>query len=79
MTAPRNLKAFARSQGLREEIRVMLGQHPPLSPPLTAKHLQPRLSRRVELRTIQWHIQQIRLQAELESLRADLRSPQCIP
>ena len=59
MTRPRNAR-IARAQALRAEIRELLEQHPPLAPPLTAKHLQPLLTRCVELRTIRWHVQQLR-------------------
>jgi repressor of nif and glnA expression len=53
-------KAVERSQALREEIRRVLIEHPPLSPPLTAKHVQPRLSRQVALRTVRWHLRALR-------------------
>jgi hypothetical protein len=60
VTLPRNPGAVERSQALREEIRRALLEHPPLAPPLTAKHLQPRLSRCISLRTIRWHMHALR-------------------
>jgi hypothetical protein len=56
--------AIRDSQQLREEIRRLLLDHPQAAPLLTAKHLQPRLSRRVGLRTISWHMHEIRKQWE---------------
>jgi hypothetical protein len=74
--APRNPRAVARGQALRAEIRAMLEQHPPLLPPLAAKDILRRLSRRPlpSVRTVRWHVSQIRLAAELESL-ADVLPP----
>ena len=57
---PRNRKGFERGQTLRAEIRAMLEAHSPLAPPLTGKEIQARLSRWAHVRTVQWHVQQIR-------------------
>jgi hypothetical protein len=64
VTAPRNRKAVERGQALRAEIRALLEAHPPLAPPLTAKHVQPRLSRSASLRTIRRHLQALRSGAD---------------
>jgi hypothetical protein len=78
---PRNLKAYVRGQALRAEIRALLAAHPPLLPPLEAKDILKRLQRRPSpsLRTIRWHVAQIRLQAELEALQAALPPGQFTP
>jgi hypothetical protein len=80
VTGPRNVKAFRRGQALRGEIRALLEQQPPLAPPLAAKDILRRLTRRPlpAERTVRWHVAQIRLQAELESLRTELPSRQCM-
>lgn len=60
---PRNRKGFERGQRLRAEIRAMLEAHSPLAPPLSGKEIQARLTSfgyKLELRTVQWHVQQIR-------------------
>jgi len=64
VTGPRNRKALERSQEVREEIRRMLLEHPPLAPPLTAKEVRTRLGARApSLRAVQWHVQAIRVGA----------------
>ena len=57
---PRNLQAYELSRTVRREIRALLEQHPATAPALTAKAIQPALSRRLSLRAIQWHIRAIR-------------------
>lgn len=61
MTAPRNRKAFEAAQALQAEICSLLNAHPPLAPPLTAKHVQPHLSRPASLRTIRRYMHAIRV------------------
>jgi hypothetical protein len=75
------MKAFRRARRLRAKIRALLEAHPPLLPPLSAKEIRARLAPpRPALRTVQWHVRQIRLAAELADLRADaLRAAQFIP
>jgi len=71
MSGPRNLRAYKRGQRLRAEIRNILASHPPLLPPLSARDILKRIRRRPlpSERTVCWHVTQIRLQAEIESLR----------
>jgi hypothetical protein len=79
--APRNPRAVARGQALRAEIRALLEQHPALLPPLAAKDILRRLTRRPlpSARTVRWHVAQIRLQAELEALQEVLPPRQFTP
>lgn len=81
MSGPRNLKAVRRAQRLRAKIRALLEERPPLLPPLSDKEIRSRLAPpRPALRTVQWHVRQIRLEAELANLGADaLRAAQFIP
>ena len=78
-TGPRNRKAFASGQRHRELIRQILIQHAersPLARPLTGKELQGMLAHRgihLALSTVCWHVQQIRLAADLEALDAELK------
>lgn len=62
-TVPRNRRLYDQGCALRAEIFAILAAHPPLRKPLTAKDVQPRLSRMVPLRTIQWHMRAIRCEA----------------
>jgi hypothetical protein len=82
VTGPRNPRAFARGQRLRAEIRSLLEQRPPLLPPLTAKEIRARLTHRPlpSVRTVQWHVAAVRLEAQLAPLSGDdsLRSAQFI-
>ncbi|HUN74382.1 MAG TPA: hypothetical protein VMU40_07700 [Steroidobacteraceae bacterium] len=74
-------RAVEHSVRLRAEIRAMLEAHPPLRSPLTAKEIRQRLkwSHAPSLRTVQWHMAAIRLEAELAALSDDsLRSAQFI-
>lgn len=73
MSAPRNLRAYERGQALRNEIRVILESRSQLQPPLTARAILKLLECRRPMpseRTVQWHVTQLRLQEELESLDA---------
>jgi hypothetical protein len=45
---------------VRKEIQALLERHPATAPVLTAKIIQPHLSRRLSLRAIRWHMQAIR-------------------
>lgn len=60
MKGPRNRPAFERGQTLRHEIVTLLLAHSPLGRPLTAKQIQPRLSRAVSLQNIWYHLRAIR-------------------
>lgn len=63
MSGPRNRQAYERGQLIRSAIRAMLESHSPLAPPLIAKEIQARLVRvgyKLEVRQVQWHVQQIR-------------------
>lgn len=68
MSSPRNLRAFARGQRIRAEIRDVLASHNPLLPPLTAKHVLARLTCRPlpSARTVQWHIAAIHTDAIID-------------
>lgn len=63
----RNPRAFARGQRIRAEIRSILETHPPLLPPLSAKDVRSRLTRKPlpAERTIRWHMAAIRTDAIL--------------
>jgi hypothetical protein len=67
---PRNRAAYARGQRIRAEIRAILLEHPPLAPPLTAKAIAIRLTRRPvpSERCIRWHVAAIRMEYELAEL-----------
>ena len=79
---PRNRRAVARGARNRETIRQMMLQHAtehPLSRPLTGKELQRLLRDRgihLGLSAILWHVQHVRLQADLEALDVELRRNQ---
>jgi hypothetical protein len=45
---------------MRAEIRAMMLAHPAAAEPLTWKHIQPRLSRPLSERAIQWHMKAVR-------------------
>jgi hypothetical protein len=64
MVAARNKQLYAQGQAVRADIRSILEQHSPLLPPLTAKSIRLRLRRHsfLALRTIQWHLHEIRSQ-----------------
>ncbi len=78
-TGPRNRKAFAAGQRHRELIRQILIQHAersPLGRPLTAKQIQWHLKGLgvyLAPSTIAWHVNRIRLAADIEALDAELR------
>jgi hypothetical protein len=57
---PRNKQARELSESVRKEIQALLERHPATAPVLTAKSIQPHLSRRLSLRAIRWHVQAIR-------------------
>jgi len=57
---PRNVALFEQGQTIRAEIRSLLVSHPSTSKPLEAKQIQPILSRRLAIRTVQWHMESIR-------------------
>jgi hypothetical protein len=57
---PRNRPRFERGRVNRAEIHAALLAQPSDAKPLTAKRIQPLLSRHLEERTIQWHMQAIR-------------------
>ena len=77
-TGPRNLKAFAAGQRHRELIRQILIQHAersPLGRQLTGKEIAARLrAHGISLApsTVAWHVQQIRLAADLAALEGEL-------
>jgi hypothetical protein len=83
VTGPRNARSVARAQRQRAEIRRVWLELVQLQPferhthKDIAKHLPFRLSRS----TIYWHMQRIRLEAELEAMTATgaLDSVRCIP
>jgi repressor of nif and glnA expression len=60
MTTPRNRLQWEAGQAIRAEIRQILFERNPLSHPLTAEQIGWRLSREISVRTIRWHLQQIR-------------------
>ncbi len=76
---PRNRRAAARGARTRELIRQLMLEHAarnPLSRPLTGKELQAMLAHRgirLGLSAILWHVQHVRLQADLEALDVELR------
>ena len=75
---PRNRRAFAAGIRHRTMIRELLIQHAersPLGRPLTAKQIQWHLKGRgvyLAPSTVAWHVQQIRLAADIEALDAEL-------
>ena len=75
---PRNRTAAARGARTRELIRQAMLAHAvehPLGRPLTGKQLQIALRARgiyLALSTILWHVQRIRLQADIEALDVEL-------
>ena len=77
--AARNKAAAARGARTREAIRQIMIQHAtrnPIARPLTAKEIQWHLKGRgvyLALSTVAWHVQQIRLAADLEALDAELK------
>ena len=76
---PRNRRAFAAGQRHREAIRQILIQHTersPLGRQLTAKQIQWHLKGLgvyLAPSTVAWHVQQIRLAADIEALDAELK------
>lgn len=76
---PRNRRAFAAGQRHREAIRQIMvdrATHNPLGRPLTAKQIQWTLKGRgvyLAPSTVGWHMQQIRLAADIEALDAELK------
>ena len=76
---PRNRRAAARGARTRELIRQALLAHAterPLSRPMTGKELQRVLKDRgvtLGLSAVLWHVQRIRLQADIEALDVELR------
>ena len=78
-TGPRNRKAFAAGQRHRELIRQILIQHAersPLGRALTGKEIAARLrAHGISLApsTVAWHVNRIRLTADIEALDAELR------
>ncbi len=62
----RNVECYERSQDIRQRIRSLLVQHPPLSPPLTAKDVLTKLPDiPLSIRAVQWHMQAIRSESTL--------------
>jgi len=59
---PRNKQAHELSRSVRKEIQALLERHPATAPVLTAKTIQPHLSRQLSLRAIRWHMRAIRQQ-----------------
>lgn len=59
---PRNQTLYAQGQALRDAIHAVMCTHSALAPSLTAKSIQARLERvpLPALRTIQWHMREIR-------------------
>ena len=68
MSGPRNRVAFDQSQRTRAAIRAFLATYPPLLPPPTAELVRERLQLSVSVRTVRWHMNHIRLEAQLEEL-----------
>ena len=79
-TGPRNRKAFAAGQRARATIRRLMLDHAtrnPIARPLTGKELQGMLARRgihLGLSTVLWHVNRIRLTADIEALDAEAGS-----
>ena len=75
---PRNRPAAARGARTRELIRQAMLEHAercPLSRPLTGKELQRLLKDKgvhLGLSAVLWHVQRIRLQADIAALDAEL-------
>ena len=75
--AARNKRAAARGARTRELIRQLLLEHSlahPLGRPLTGKQLQGMLAHRgihLGLSTVLWHVNRIRLTADIEALDAE--------
>lgn len=75
---PRNRTAAARGARTRELIRKVMLAHAterPLSRPMTGKELQRVLKDRgitLGLSAVLWHVQRIRLQADIERLDVEL-------
>ncbi len=76
---PRNRPAAARGARTREMLRQLMLEHAercPLSRPLTGKELQRLLKDKgvhLGLSAVLWHVQRIRLQADIEALDVELR------
>ena len=76
---PRNRRAAARGARTREMLRQLMLEHAaehPLTKPLTGKELQRHLKDRgitLGLSAVLWHVQRIRLQADIEALDVELR------
>jgi len=76
---PRNRRAAARGARHRETIKQLMLTHTrecPLSKQLTGKDLQVSLRRRginLALSTILWHVNRIRLEADIAALDAELK------
>ena len=76
---PRNRKAFAAGQRHREAIRQILLEHSrahPLGRALTGKEIAARLrAHGISLApsTVAWHVNRIRLTADIEALDAELK------
>ena len=75
---PRNRPAAARGARTREMLRQLMLEHAercPLSRPLTGKELQRLLKDKgvhLGLSAVLWHVQRIRLQADIAALDAEL-------
>ena len=76
---PRNRRAAARGARTREMLRQAMLAHAtehPLSRPMTGKELQRMLKEKgvyLGLSAVLWHVQRIRLQADIEALDVELR------
>lgn len=80
MTDPRNRKAFARGQRAREAVRaacLRLIERQPFRRRHTARHVRlelPTPFRGLSERTLQWHMRQIELEADLTGLGCGQRN-----
>ena len=68
MSGPRNLAAVQRSLGIRHRIRELLAERSHLLPPLSAKAIKSALHLAISERAVRWHLNAIRLEAELAEL-----------
>lgn len=71
MSGPRNRPGKARGDALRQQICALLEKQSPLAAPLKAREIHTRLNCPQAVRTVQWHLQQIRCAARNLSTPTD--------